>query len=96
MSFDPDTLKPRRPQVVVVIKTETDGDNGAPLAHEITVQQNLQIEQDTPEPSSAVLPVDITEQVLEDTTERGVEEERQAELALQLEPETGVIFEHTS
>jgi hypothetical protein len=66
------------------------------IAHEITVQMSPQIEPSTPEPSSVVIPVDITEQVLEDTTERGVEEERQAELALQLEPESGVIFEHTS
>jgi len=96
MSFDPDTLKPRRPQVIVVVKTETDSDDGAPLAQEITVQQTSKIEPSTKEPLSVVNPADIPEFVMDDITEPGLEEERQVELTLQLTPEPGVIFEHTS
>jgi hypothetical protein len=82
MSFDPDTLKPRRPKVVVVVKTETET-GGAPLAHEITVQQTPQIEPNAPETSPVVIPLDIPDQIMDETTERGFEEERQVELALQ-------------
>lgn len=96
MSFDPDTLKPRRPQVVVVVKTEVDSYGGAPLAHEITVQQIPQIEPGTTEPSSVVNLVDVHEYVMDDTTERGVEEERQVELALQTHSESSLAIEHTN
>jgi hypothetical protein len=55
MSFDPDTLKPRSPQVLVVVKTETETGGGAPLAHEITVQRTPQIEPNAAEPSPVVI-----------------------------------------
>jgi hypothetical protein len=96
MSFDPDTLKPRRPQVVVAAKAETETGDGAPLAHEITVQKKPQTEPCPPGPSSVAIPIDIPEHVMEDSTERGVEEERQAELALQTHSETSLAIDHTA
>ena len=95
MSFDPDTLKPRRPKVLVVVKTEPETGCGAPLAHEIMGQQTSQIEPSTPEPSSVVIAVDIPEQVMDDSTERGVEEERQAELAFHTDSEPSLAIDHT-
>jgi hypothetical protein len=83
MSFNPDTLEPLRPPVVVVVKVETETGGGSPLAHEITVGPIPQIEPNATEPASTVIEADIPEQVRSDNTERGVEDERQLELALQ-------------
>jgi hypothetical protein len=88
MSFDPDTLKPRRPQGFG--NAETEAGNGAPLVHKITVQRAAQIEPNAMEPSSVV----IEEQIMDETTERGVEEERQVELALQPQSEQSLAIDH--
>jgi type IV secretory pathway TraG/TraD family ATPase VirD4 len=88
MSFDPDTLKPRPPQGLG--NAETEAGNGAPLAHKIMMPRTAQIEPNAMGPFSAV----VEEQSMDGTTERGVEEERQVELALQPQSEQSLAIDH--
>jgi hypothetical protein len=84
MSFDPDTLTPRRPQVSLGAPTsETQTGTGAPLAHNKVPQVIQQHQQSGLEPSQTF----AQEQVLDSSAEREVVIQRHGELALQTESE---------
>jgi hypothetical protein len=89
MSFDPDTLKPRRSPVPLTDQTypastsETQTGTGAPLAHKIFPQRIPQTQENAQAPSL----VPAEEQVLDSSTEREFVVQRHGELALQTESE---------
>ena len=84
MSFDPDTLQPRRPQTPVmeeseaVPTSETQAGQGAPLAHKRTPQPIPSSQQNEHERSQTV----AEDQVVDATTEPEIVVRQQYELAL--------------
>jgi type IV secretory pathway TraG/TraD family ATPase VirD4 len=89
MSFDPDTLKPRRSQVPQTAQTypaptpETQTGTGAPLAHKIFPQRMPQTQQNGHEQSR----ISAEEQGMASLTDREVVVQREVELAPQTESE---------
>jgi hypothetical protein len=84
MSFDPDTLQPRRPQTPVmeeseaVPTSETQAGQGAPLAHKRTPQPIPSSQQNEHERPQTV----AADQVVDATTEPEIVVRQQYELAL--------------
>ena len=85
MSFDPDTLQPRRPRTAVteetqpVSETEVQAGSGAPLAHKKASQTIQQPQQDEQQPTRTL----AEDQVLDAATEHETVVRQQYDLGLQ-------------